>query len=78
MVPVEAIIEYEQGTLDQGGTLRLFAALIRTGLAWSLQGHYGRTAVSLIDAGFLTDGGAWTDKARAAVGDVDEGTPAGA
>lgn len=82
MVPVEAIIEYEQGTLDGEGTLRLFAELVRTGMAWSLQGHYGRTAASLVRAGFLSPGGAVTDKGRDAVGDtagdVDEGTPAGA
>ena len=48
-----AIIEYEQGGLDGPGVLRLFSHLIRTGLAWSLQGAYGRMATTLIAGGYL-------------------------
>lgn len=58
------IIAYEQGELTIGAMLRLFAHLVQTGLAWSLQGHYGRTAAQLIDNGFLTRGGALTERAR--------------
>lgn len=49
-----SLIEYEEGALDDAGTLELFAELIRTGLAWSLQGSYGRTASHLIGQGFIT------------------------
>lgn len=47
------IIAYEAGELGEDETLELFAELVRTGLAWRLQGHYGRTAASLIDAGLI-------------------------
>ena len=48
---VGAIIAYEQGDLDDLETVELFQHLIDTGLAWSFQGHYGRTAKAFIDAG---------------------------
>lgn len=48
------IIAYEQGEMDQDEVIALFARLVRTGLAWQLQGHYGRTAVSLIEANIIT------------------------
>lgn len=47
------IIAYESGALDEDGILELFAELVRTGLAWTLQGHYGRTAKALLDAGLI-------------------------
>lgn len=48
---VDLIIAYEEGTLSEEKTIELFQHLIDTGLAWRLQGHYGRTAVALIEAG---------------------------
>ena len=54
---VTAIIEYEQGDLNENDTLELFAHLIKTGLAWTLQGHYGRTATNLIEQGYISIGG---------------------
>ena len=41
------------GHLNDIQTLRLFSELIKNGMAWTLQGHYGRTAQSLIDDGLL-------------------------
>ena len=43
------IMDYEGGDLTINGTLRLFSHLIKTGQAWTLQGHYGRTATALIE-----------------------------
>jgi hypothetical protein len=48
------ILAYEEGNLDHEDTVKLFQHLINTGLAWTLQGHYGRTAVALIEAGECT------------------------
>jgi hypothetical protein len=47
----EQIIAYEDGTLDHDEMVALFQQLTDTGMAWSLQGHYGRTAARLIAAG---------------------------
>ena len=57
MVPVDLIIAYEQGELDTDETIALFQKLIDNAMAWSLQGHYGRTAMALIRAGHCTKGG---------------------
>ena len=50
---IDLIIAYEQGELSDFETVKLFAELVRTGLAWNLQGHYGRVAHALIEAGYL-------------------------
>ena len=48
---VGQIMAFEAGELDQEATVELFQHLIDTGLAWSLQGCYGRQAAALIEAG---------------------------
>lgn len=53
---IGAIIDYEDGALSEEETISLFQRLVDTGLAWQLQGHYGRTAVALIEAGLVTRG----------------------
>lgn len=55
MSPVlDMIIAFEQGELDEDGVVELFQGLVDTGLAWQLQGFYGRTARDLIEAGLVT------------------------
>lgn len=47
------IIEYESGDISEERFLALFQHLVDTGLAWTLQGHYGRTAAALIEGGLI-------------------------
>ena len=54
---MDRIIAYEEGNIDEVGILQLFAELIKSGMAWSLQGHYGRTAKALIDAEYISEDG---------------------
>ena len=51
------IIEYESGELNDEQTLELFQHLVDSGLAYSLQGRYGRQATALINAGLITGRG---------------------
>jgi hypothetical protein len=49
-----AIINYETGQMTtEEEAIELFQHLVDTGMAWELQGHYGRTATALIEAGYL-------------------------
>jgi hypothetical protein len=55
---VTSIILYENGEFQEvDDVLTLFSALIKTGLAWRLQGHYGRTARHLIDIKAIAEDG---------------------
>ena len=47
------IIEFETGEATEEQVIELFQYLVDTGLAWSLQGSYGRTAQSLLEAGVI-------------------------
>ena len=57
MTLVNKIIAYECGELPAEDILKLFAELIKTGQAWILQGHYGRTAQALIEGGYINKAG---------------------
>ena len=48
------IIAFEDGELDEEDTIELFQELVDSGLAWQLQGSYGRAAAALIDAGLVS------------------------
>jgi hypothetical protein len=48
------VIKYEQDELDGNEIVELFQELIDNGMAWQLQGHYGRMATDLIDSGLCS------------------------
>ena len=52
---VDKIIKYEQGNMDDKETIEFFQELIDSGMAWKLQGHYGRTATHLLEEGLCTE-----------------------
>jgi hypothetical protein len=51
---LDKIMAYEGGEWDEDSTIEFFQELIDNGMAWTLQGHYGRTAKELIEAGLCT------------------------
>jgi hypothetical protein len=54
---INYIMGYECGDLNDREMLELFSHLVKNKMAWTLQGHYGRTAQSLIDREYLLSNG---------------------
>jgi len=54
---IDRIMAFESGELGFEETINLFSELIKTGMAWSLQGSYGRGAKSLIEQGYISSTG---------------------
>lgn len=54
---LDNIIAFENGELDDISTINMFSTLIRTGMAWQLQGFYGRTASALIENNIINQNG---------------------
>lgn len=61
---VDLIIAYETGEANDKQILNLFSKLVKNGQAWSLQGHYGRTAKAMIENELLSVSGELTSKAK--------------
>ncbi len=56
MDQLDKIIAYEQGELDDVETVELFQALVDNGMAWTLQGSYGRQAMAFLETGLIKQG----------------------
>jgi hypothetical protein len=41
--------------MEENEIIEFFQELINNGMAWTLQGHYGRTAQALIEQGYCTN-----------------------
>tara|TARA_B100000902_G_scaffold323158_1_gene316813 strand:- start:4295 stop:4495 length:201 start_codon:yes stop_codon:yes gene_type:complete len=53
----DLIIGYENDDLNLTQEILLFSELVKSGKAWSLQGHYGRMAEAMIDLKFIDKDG---------------------
>jgi len=62
----EMMIRYEEVGLTTAETIELFQYLVDTGMAWRLQGFYGRQAMALIEEGFVIRPGSQTPSEAAA------------
>ncbi len=50
---VDKIIEYESDEMSDSDTVKFFSELVKSGMVWKLQGHYGRVASAMINNGIL-------------------------
>ena len=55
MVDIDKVMRYEDGLMIPEEVYQFFQELVDSGDAWALQGHYGRTAESLIRDGVIID-----------------------
>jgi len=51
---VDQVIAYESGQMSDEDAVVFFQMLVDTDMAWTLQGHYGRMAMDLIQRGLVT------------------------
>jgi hypothetical protein len=54
---IDEILMYESGVMDHEEMIEFFSRLVASGLAWELQGSYGRVAADLIRIGVLNNEG---------------------
>lgn len=50
---VDQIVAWENGIMSSDDEIRFFSKLVKNGMAWTLQGMYGRRASDLINEGYL-------------------------
>lgn len=51
---VDDIVDWESGQMSHEREVKFFQSLVDSGLAWQLQGAYGRHAYALAEAGEIT------------------------
>lgn len=68
---VQFFMDYEGGDISEDEMIDGFQELVNSGLAWQLQGHYGRMAAALIEAGLIRDPRGQDDSIRACPFDVE-------
>ena len=57
MSTFDAMMAWEGGNLTMKQYFTLFADLVKSGQAWTLQGMYGREAARLIESGYINKKG---------------------
>lgn len=72
---VEDLMAFEADELSARAELELFSRLVKTGVAWQLQGVYGRTANHLIEAGYLYEDGNISSYAEDLLFDMEQEYP---
>ena len=50
---IKSLHKYENDELNEKETIQLFQLLYDSGLAWELQGHYGRVTNELLQSGTI-------------------------
>lgn len=53
---VDQVVDYENGDMEEQDQVAFFQEMVNSGMAWRLQGSYGRTAMDMIEAGLITLG----------------------
>ena len=51
---INDVIKYEEGNMTDEEIISFFQYLVDSGIAWTLQGHYGRMAMHLIEEELIT------------------------
>lgn len=51
------IMAWENGEMSEVDEIKFFSELIATGMAWQLQGCYGRAAMSFMENGIISRNG---------------------
>jgi len=51
---INDVIKYEEGNMTDEEVISFFQYLVNSGIAWTLQGHYGRMAKHLLEEELIT------------------------
>ena len=59
MPNVDDVMDWESGEMDPEREIKFFQSLVDSGMAWKLQGCYGRRAKDLLESGEIVLRGGW-------------------